>query len=74
MKANSTKKTKYDGRILEFKKVDEILVVWIAGDPFASFEVKRRSRGDIFAYGFNGDFSISEIAKAKKIFKEYEEL
>lgn len=74
MKANGNKKTKYDGRVLEFKKVDEILVVWIAGDPFASFEVKRRPQGDIFAYGFNGDFSINEISKAKRIFKEYEEL
>jgi hypothetical protein len=69
MKANN-----YKGRPLQYVKRDEILIVWLKDDPYSGFEVKRRPEGDIYAYGFNGDFLICEIAKAKKIFLEYEKL
>jgi hypothetical protein len=65
---------KYFGRILDCRKVENILIVWVAGDPLASFEVKRRAFGDIYAYGFNGDFSVEEIAEAKRMFEAYEEV
>lgn len=67
-------KTNYDGRILNCKKVDHVLVVWVVGDPLASFEVKRRVYGDVYAYGFNGDFTVEEIAEGKKMFEAYEEV
>jgi len=67
-------KSKYFGRILDCRKVENILIVWVAGDPLASFEVKRRAFGDIYAYGFNGDFSVEEIAEAKRMFEAYEEV
>ena len=60
--------------MLSYRKEEDVLIVWISGIPYASFEVKRRSRGDIFAYAFNGDFTIEEITEAKKIFEEYEEI
>jgi hypothetical protein len=65
----------YNGRLLEFKMTPEnILIVWLQGDVLSSFEVKRRERGDVFAYAFNGDFTVEEISKGKQIFEVYEDL
>jgi hypothetical protein len=65
----------YNGRLLDYKMTTEsILIVWLQGDILSSFEVKRRERGDVFAYAFNGDFTIEEVNKGKQIFEVYEDL
>ena len=67
--------TTYNGRLLDYKMTPEsVLIVWLQGDIFSSFEVKRRERGDVFAYAFNADFTIEEINKGKQIFEAYEDL
>jgi hypothetical protein len=64
----------YNGRAINFRKSENILIVWLSENPLDSFEVKRRENGEIFAYGFEGDFSVTEIKEAKRIFECYEAL
>lgn len=64
----------YNGRAINFRKSENILIVWLNENPADSFEVKRKENGEIFAYGFEGDFSVTEIKEAKRIFECYEAL
>lgn len=63
----------YKGRPLSYRYTDGVLLIWLSRNPHSGFEVKRKGN-EIFAYAFEGDFTIEEIGKAKQIFKEYEGL
>jgi hypothetical protein len=66
-------KKEYKGRPISYRYEEGVLIVWLSKNPLEGFEVKRKNE-QIFAYAFEGNFSIEEIGFAKRIFKEYEGL
>ena len=66
-------KREYKGRPISYRYEEGALIVWLSKNPLEGFEVKRKNE-QIYAYAFEGNFSIEEIGFAKNIFKEYEGL